>query len=197
MLNTEFTSLVFGLLYKFINKLWDFVDKNNRYNIDYDKDQDLVIKLKQLINDVTQNIENFQFNKSVAKIYEYVNLVNLSISNKTISKANLEWSLKKLSLILQPFLPHISEEIWSKFKNSEMCIDQKWPVEKIESLIAKINIAIQINGKTRGVIEMENNTNKENALILAKNDKKIKKYLENKEILKEIYVPNKIINFVL
>ena len=193
----QWTNTGIASAYKFINKLWDFVDKNNRYNIDYDKDQDLVIKLKQLINDVTQNIENFQFNKSVAKIYEYVNLVNLSISNKTISKANLEWSLKKLSLILQPFLPHISEEIWSKFKNSEMCIDQKWPVEKIESLIAKINIAIQINGKTRGVIEMENNTNKENALILAKNDKKIKKYLENKEILKEIYVPNKIINFVL
>ena len=113
-----------------------------------------------IINEVTENIESFQFNKSVAKIYEFVNTLNQALSNKTISRDNFEWSLKKLSIILQPFVPHISEEIWSGLGNQTLCINESWPQEKIERK-EKIKIAIQINGKTKEVIEIDGAIKKE------------------------------------
>ena len=183
--------------YKFVNKLWDLVIRYNEYPSNSETNNNLLDQFKILINEVSQNIENFQFNKSVAKIYEYVNLLNDSIVKQKMSKENLLWCLKRLSIILQPFLPHISEEIWSTFNTEDLCINEKWPEEKALSKITEIKMPIQINGKTRGIIEIDSNINKNEIINMAKTDKRIKKYLENKKIIKEIYVPNKIINFVL
>tara|TARA_Y200000002_G_scaffold312144_1_gene269331 strand:+ start:197 stop:2710 length:2514 start_codon:yes stop_codon:yes gene_type:complete len=183
--------------YKFVNKIWGLLEKYNDYRFEADSDEELLNQFKIKINKVSENIENFQFNKAVAKIYEYVNLLNLVVANQEISLVNFEWSLKKLSIILQPFLPHLSEELWSNLKTEKLCIDQNWPVEKIELIVGKINIAVQINGKTRGIIEVKSDLNKEKTISIAMNDKKIKKYLQNKSVIKEIYVPNKIINFVV
>ena len=123
--------------------------------------------------------------------------LNLVVANQEISLVNFEWSLKKLSIILQPFLPHLSEELWSNLKTNNLCIDQNWPVEEIQVIVSKISIAIQINGKTRSVIEVKSDLNKEKIISIAKNDVKIKKYLQDKSVIREIYVPNKIINFVI
>ncbi len=183
--------------YKFLNRLWDFVSKYKSYSSKDNDDAEIKNKLKILINNVSENIEDFQFNKSVAKIYEYVNLLGDSVTSKNINLDTFEWSLKKLAIILQPFLPHISEEVWSNLNNEGLCINEKWPVEKVSEKNIKVNIAIQINGKTRSVLQVDNDTQKENVIIMSKNEDKIKKYLDNKKILKEIYVPNKIINFVL
>ncbi len=183
--------------YKFVNKIWGLIEKYNNYNFEVDSNEELLNQLKIKINNVSENIEGFQFNKAVAKIYEYVNLLNLVVANQEISLVNFKWSLEKLSIILQPFLPHLSEELWSNLKTNNLCIDQNWPVEKIQLIVSKINMAIQINGKTRSVIEVKSDLNKDKIIGLAMNDKKIKKYLGNKNVIKEIYVPNKIINFVV
>ncbi len=185
--------------YKLINKLWSFVDRYNNYLLkkDIDTNVELIAKLKKIINSVSKNIEDFQFNKSIAKIYEFVNLLNNSVSDKAISKSDFEWSLKKLSLILQPFLPHISEEIWHNINGDGLCINADWPVENISQENTKVKIAVQINGKTRGIIEAERTLAKNQVLKIARDDKKVYKYLENKKIIKEIYVPDKIINFVI
>ena len=183
--------------YKFVNKIWGLIEKYNNYNFEADSNEEVINQLKIKINNVSENIEGFQFNKSVAKIYEYVNLLNLVVANKEISLINFEWSLKKLSIILQPFLPHLSEELWSNLKTNNLCIDQNWPVEKIQLIISKINIAIQINGKTRSIIEVKSDLTRDKIIGIAMNDKKIKKYLKNKNVIKKIYVPNKIINFVI
>ena len=146
--------------FKFINKLWEFVLKYKNYNSEKETDLEFLDKLRVLINDVAQFIEDFQFNKSVAKIYEYTNLLTDAVSKKSINKDDFGWALKKLSLILQPFIPHISEEIWSNMNNSELCINTDWPVEKVLEKNTKINIAVQINGKTRGVIAVSKNLEK-------------------------------------
>ena len=85
----------------------------------------------------------------------------------------------------------------ANLKNNDLCIDQNWPVEKIQVIVSKISIAIQINGKTRGVIDVKSDLNKEKIISIAKNDIKIKKYLKDQSVIREIYVPNKIINFVI
>ncbi len=183
--------------YKFVNKIWGLIEKYNNYSFDTKDNEELLNQLKVKINDVSENIEDFQFNKAVAKIYEYVNILNLEVGSQKISLVDFEWSLKKLSLILQPFLPHLSEELWSNFKTNNLCIDQNWPVEKIKIIVSKISIAIQINGKTRSVIDVKSDINKEKVINMAKNDNKIKKHLQDKNVIREIYVPNKIINFVV
>ena len=100
--------------------------------------------LKLKINQVADNIEKFQFNKSVAKIYEYVNLLNESILKKTLSKKSFKWSLEKLSQILQPFTPHLSEELWEALGNKNACIKETWPEQNINELEVNFNIAILI-----------------------------------------------------
>ena len=105
-------------------------------------------------------------------------------------------SLGKLSIILQPFVPHISEEIWSSLGNKTLCISEAWPKEEVKKKTS-INIAIQINGKTKEIIQIEDKISKEEVLEIVKNNNKIKKNLLGKNIIREIYVPGKIVNLVL
>ena len=153
--------------------------------------------LKLITSQVSENIESFQFNKSVAKIYEFVNIMSEGLSKNKISKDSFKWSLDRLCIILQPFVPHISEEIWSKINQKNLCIEESWPVEEIENKDENFNIAVQINGKTRSIIEINKAIGKEKVFELVEKDKKITKYIENKKIIKKIYVPGKIVNFVL
>ncbi len=182
--------------FKFINKIHEFINKFKNYKSNQPDDKDTVDDLKILINQTSEYIEAFQFNKSVAKIYEFVNILNEAISNKSLSVENFEWSLKRLSIVLQPFVPHISEEIWSNFEKETLCINQKWPYEEVKRKV-KLKIAIQINGKTKEVIEVDNELNKEEVLEIVKNENKIKKNLLGKVIKREIYVPGKIVNLVI
>ena len=145
---------------------------------------------------MAENIEAFQFNKSVAKIYEYVNNLNDALSANKLSYDDFKWSLKKLAIILQPFVPHISEEIWSNLGSSTLCVNEIWKKEDIKRK-EKLKIAIQINGKTKQIIEIDDNLSKEMVLQIVKKNEKIKKNLLGKVIIREIYVPGKIVNLVV
>ena len=182
---------------KFINKLWDFVSKYENYKPIEDSKNNCINELKIKINNVSKYIDDFQFNKSVAKIYEFSNFLSEITSKEDLSKKDFKWSLEKLSLILQPFVPHISEEIWSSINKDGFCINQQWPIENVEYKDVNVNIAIQINGKTKHVLSIDSHESKERVLEIVKNDPKIIKFLTNKEIIREIYVPGKIVNFVL
>ena len=122
----QWTDTGISASFKFINKIHEFINKFKNYKSNQPDDKDTVDDLKILINQTSEYIEAFQFNKSVAKIYEFVNILNEAISNKSLSVENFEWSLKRLSIVLQPFVPHISEEIWSNFEKETLCINQKW-----------------------------------------------------------------------
>ena len=182
--------------HKFINKLWEFNSKFKNYKEVIIKDETIVDKLKKIINEVTENIENFQFNKSVAKIYEFVNILNDALLKNKFSKQNFKWSLEKLSIILQPFVPHISEEIWSSLGNQTLCINQTWSSEDVKRK-SEVKIAIQINDKTKEIIEIDDKFSKEKVLETAKLNDKIKKNLLGKNVVREIYVPGKIVNLVI
>ena len=182
--------------YKFINRLWDLVDKYKNYSAKKVDDTKTIEILKENINFVTEYIETFQFNKAVAKIYEYVNALSLSIQQKTLSEDELMWSLKRLCIILQPFVPHISEEMWSNINGEGLCVNQKWIIEVLEKK-KKIKIAIQINGKTKDVLEVAQGLTKDRVIEIINKSEKIKRVLENKKIMREIYVKDKIFNFVV
>ena len=112
-----------------------------------------------------------------------------------LSKDDFEWSLRKLSIILQPFVPHISEEIWSCIGNKDLCINENWEEESVGAK-TKFKIAIQINGKTREIIEVDDTISKKEVMEIAIKNNKVSKNLSGKTVLREIYVPGKIINLV-
>ena len=184
--------------YKFINKIWDLFEKSTTYKTNQkENDQTSLKKFDKIINEISNNIEGFHFNKSVAKIYEYVNLLSSLVSKKSILKDDLSKVIEKLTIIIHPFIPHISEEIWQKMGNKELCISANWP--KTQQYFGEdvIRMPIQINGKTRSLIDVVSNEDTDIIIEKVMIDPKIIKYVANKKILKTIFVPNKIINIVV
>ncbi len=192
----QWTDTGIAASFKFINKLYELVEKYKNYQSNNDENSKEINELKTIINEVAENIDTFQFNKSVAKIYEFVNILNDSLLKNKLSQKNFKWSMEKLSIILQPFVPHISEEIWSNLGNQTLCINEVWPLEDVMRK-SEIKIAVQINGKTKEIIEVDEKFSKEKVLETVKLNNKIKKNLLGKNIVREIYVPGKIVNLVI
>jgi leucyl-tRNA synthetase len=186
--------------YKFINKIWDLTSQaiEKKYLIQKkNKDHILYEKIEETIADVTTNIESFHYNKAVANIYSSVNLIQKNLTANLISKKCIITVLKKLSLIIQPFTPHLSEEMWDKLGGQGLAVTQKWPKAKLTKQKLFSKIAIQINGKTKDVIEVEVGLNKENIRKIILKNNKIKKIINGKLEKKTVFVPEKIYNFVL
>jgi len=178
--------------------LWDLTIKTQNYKSNSDlEDENLEIKLSEVIKDVTNNINIFHFNKSVANIHEYVNFINRLESSQKISKNCFTHAVKNLAVIIHPFIPHISEEIWSFIGGEGLCANTSWPKIKTKKIRKKFNLAIQINGKTRSILEVEDTFKESEIFEKAKKDKKISKYINNKMIIKKIYVPKKVLNIVI
>ena len=115
------------------------------------------------------------------------NIVSLAIDEK-----------KLLVKLLAPFAPHLSEELWESLEEESSIFNSNWP-NYDDSLIIDdtMTIAIQVNGKVRGNIEVDINIDKARILILAKQNKNVSKFIEGTTLIKEIYVPGKIVNFVI
>ncbi len=184
--------------YKFINKIWDLFEKSNTYKTNQEKtDKNSLKKFDKIINEISTNIEGFHFNKSVAKIYEYVNLISSLISKKTIIKKDLLKVIENLTIIIHPFIPHLSEEIWQGIGKGGLCISAEWPEPDHDFEESIIKMPIQINGKTRSLIDILPDEDKEVVIKKVMLDPKIIKNVANKKILKTIFVPKKIVNLVV
>jgi leucyl-tRNA synthetase len=176
----------------------DLFEKSTTYKNNLKRtDKNSLKKFDKIINEISNNIENFHFNKSVAKIYEYVNLLSSLISKKTIVEEDLSNVIENLTIIIHPFIPHLSEEIWQGMGKKELCISAKWP--ETENIVEEdvIKMPVQINGKTRSLIDILPHEDKEVIMKKIMLDPKIIKNIENKKILKTIYVPKKIVNLVI
>ena len=183
---------------KFIKKLWDLTIKTKDYKSNLNlEDEKLEIKLNEAIKDVTNNINVFHFNKSVANIHEFVNFISRMESSQKISKNSFTNAVTNLAVIIHPFIPHISEEIWNFMGGQGLCANSSWPKIKIKKIKTKFNMAIQVNGKTRSILEIEDSFKENEIFEIAKKDKKISKYINNKVIIKKIYVPRKVLNIVI
>ena len=186
--------------YKFIQKLWNLNNKllnEIKLNKSINSDNELDKIVDKFVSNVEKNLENFQYNKIVANFHEFYS---------SISKVNFShYSCKKLKenyikalIVMLPVIPHYASECldllgFSDIKNS------KWPEIDNDNLIEeKIKYVVQINGKTRQIIEEKNSLSKEDLINLVMNSKNLKKYFENNnEIKRVIFVPKKLINLIL
>lgn len=171
-----------------VYKLFDKKDtKPSKQNL-----MDVCFKVHQTIKKVTEDIQDFKYNTSIAAIMELVNLMtDLGTDNKM---------LKVLIQLLAPFAPHFTEEMWhTYFKEKDSVHISSWPKYNAKYLKeAEVKIVIQVNGKMRGELMVESNKSQDKEYIigLAKENEKIKQWIEA-GIKKEIFVPGKIVNLVV
>ena len=182
--------------FKFIQKLWRLNEKileeiNKNHSTDFD---DQITKYtNKYLKKVHDNLESFSYNKIIANLYEMYSFLNKEIE-KTYSKHTLVENYQKILIVMTPILPHFANECLSIIKAKNFT----WPEYNISMLKEEtINIVIQINGKKRGLIQSKPNISEEKLFEIIKNDEKIMKYFDQKNIKKKIYIKDKILNIII
>ena len=183
---------------KFLQRFWDLnnqIINLNDSSSNKSKDTKFEISINIFMKKVTKSIERFQFNVSIALFYEIYRVLKKALEDK-VDKKILCKSLTNIMKLLIPFAPHIAHECLST--HGEKSFD-KWPTidETLITMDEKIKMPVQINGKTREILDIKKDLSEKELLDLVVKSTKIKKYMENKEILKTIFVKNKIVNYII
>ena len=176
---------------RFIERLWTLFQSRQTKQTSQSANKRTIQLLHQTIKKVTQDIENLRFNTAISQMMIFQNhLASLEYINEKIFDIFLK--------ILSPFLPHFCEEIHHQWGHKSSISFENWP--DYDEKLAKeeqVEIAIQINGKLRSTIKIKKDEDKQLIVDSAKENQKIIDYLQNGNIVKTIYVPNRLINFVV
>ena len=176
-------------VYRFLNRFWKLAIDSKEAGVAETKE---MIKLRhKLVYDITQRLESFSLNTVISGFMEYNNkLIELAKKTGGIDKETIETFIK----LLAPFAPHITEELWAEYGHTDSVFHTQWPVADEEAMKDdEIEIPVQINGKTKVIISISAEATKEEAIEAGK-AAVADKLTGN--IIKEIYVPKKIINIV-
>ena len=180
---------------KFLQKIWNLnieIISRKESKIDNQDTNNFNLEIENLVSKIDVSIEEFKFNVSIAHFYEaykvFSKYFNAKISNKT-----LILNITKIMKLIMPFTPHLANECLELLKCET---PDKWPEIKTD-VLEEIKFAIQVDGKTRDIIKVKKNLNKEKINKIVLKSSKAKKYIEDKQIKKIIFVKNKIVNYIL
>ena len=180
--------------WRFVQRLWRlFVSVAQDSEAPEAEDKELNRKLHQTIAGVAEDIEALSFNKAVAKIFELVNLIEKSAPSQDRNTA-----IKSVARIVAPMVPHLAEEAWALFGESDMIANAPWP-EVNESLLVEdeVTIAIQVRGKLRDTLTVAKGSDKQTLEDLALASEKVQRSIDGAEIKKVIVVPDRLVNLVI
>ncbi len=177
---------------RFIKKLWNLFYRDGKFIVtDSEPSKEALKSIHKLIKKVTSDIENFSYNTSISAFMICVNeLTSMKCSSREV--------LSDLIVLLAPFAPHVSEELWHALGNESTVCDAIWPVCN-EEYIKEDNVtyAVSFNGKARFNMTVAAGTDSKEVEQLAISSENSSKWLEGKNIVKVIVVPNKIVNIVV
>lgn len=186
-------------VYRFLNRVWVLVQEF----IESEKSAENLSNFSEVqkiqhktIKKVTEDFHRESLNTAVAALMEFVN----ELYKMKLEGFSNDWQfvLEDLLKMLVPFAPHISSELWQQLGNNDFIEKSGWPKWNEELLKTdEIQIIVQVNGKLRGKIKVSVNSEKDEILAIARAEDNVSKFLQDKEILKEIFIPNKLINFVV
>ncbi len=182
--------------YRYLAKLYSMVQATQSVNPPKEAELStgVLYMVHSTISNVTHDIESFHFNKAIARIRELSNYLSSSEGGQTAQR----YGLPIIAQLLAPFTPHIAEEIWEMLGNKPALVRAAWPMPNSKYLkVETITLAVQINGKMRGTVELATDASQEEALITIKQTPALEKYLASMQIKKIIHVPNKIINLII
>ena len=178
-------------VFRFLNRVWKMVYANKDSDKAASKDEEYIVN--KMIADVTKRVESLAMNTIVSTFMESTNkLMDVVKKEGSLSKTTLE----TLTVMLAPFAPHIAEEMWHELGHENTVFEAGWPEADESKLVQdSVEIALQIGGKLRGKMQVATNASKEDAIAQAK--EVLASRLEGKTVVKEIYVPGKIINLIV
>ena len=186
--------------YRFLKRFWKLSHsiKFSSRDTNDSNDNKLLIKLNETIEKVTTDIfDRKSYNTAIAAIMECYNMLSKYFEENTVSNNTAAQSIEALAKLMYPITPHICYTILSAF-NHKHASNPKWP-EKFDVIEddVQIQIIIQINGKLRSRLNVNTGISEQELIKITKEDNKVLEFLKNKDIIKTIYVPNKLINFVI
>jgi leucyl-tRNA synthetase len=184
--------------FKYIQKIWRVCEKIKVYKKEKEENgNNFLIQTNILIKEITECIEKFHINVAVAKLYIFLNNLNEEIDKKVLNEEDIINAYKKYLIIISAFIPYIANECWEKITKQNNLSSQVWP--KIENTLIKkdyFDVVVQINGKKRAIINAINNESEENIFSKSLAIKNIKVILDEKNIIKKIFIKNKLLNIV-
>lgn len=174
---------------RFIDRIWnlqEILKDGDAYS------EKLESAFHKTVKKVSEDIETLKYNTAIAAL---MTLLNNIYDAGEINRAEL----KTLLILVNPFAPHVTEEMWSTLGYGEMLAkDASWPAYDPEKCVdSTIEIAVQVNGKLRGKLMVAADISAEDAIAAAKADEKVQSFLTDKNVVKEIYVPGKLVNLVV
>ena len=173
---------------RFIDRIWnllEIVKDGDEYS------EKLSSAMHKTTKKVSEDIEQMKFNTAIAAL---MTLLNQIYASGSINKAEL----KTLLLLLNPFAPHVTEEMWEKMDFGSTVTDQSWPeYDEAKCVDATVQIAIQVNGKIKARIDVPTDISSENAIAAAKKESAVAALVDGKTVVKELYVKGKLVNIVV
>ncbi len=175
-------------MHRFLNKVWRLITTNQA--VPATKDLERV--RHKLIFDITQRMESFSLNTVVSGFMEYTN--KLLDMQKTLGGIDSK-TIETLIILLAPFTPHISEELWESIGKTQSVFKESWPkFDKDKMKEDEIEIVVQVSGKMAGKIKV--NVDEEDSVVITKAKELAQTRLEGKQIIKEVYVKGRLVNIV-
>lgn len=186
-------------VYRFLNRVWvliqEFIESEKSVE-NLSNFEEIQKSQHKTIKKVTEDFHRESLNTAVAALMEFVN----DLYKFKLEGFSEDWRqvLEDLLKMLMPFAPHISSELWQQLGNDNFIEESGWPKWNEEFLkTSEIQIVVQVNGKLRGKIKVSTELEKQQILEKAKQEENVAKFLANKEVIKEVFVPGKLINFVV
>jgi len=177
-------------VHRFLKKVWTLFETEGK--IADTGDEELTKLMHKTIKGVTEDMERLSYNTAISKMMEFINAVYKT--SGSVAKKDME----DFTLLLAPQAPHIAEEMWQRLGHTQSLAYAPWPTFDESRLIQKTQtIVVQVMGKKRDVLTCPLEASKEELLALAKSNAKVMPFLEGKKIVKEIFVPGRLINFVV
>ena len=194
----RFLNRVYRLVYDYIENIRGEVVTDSRIEIRNERDKSLNYTLNGTIKKVTEDAGGrYSFNTAISSIMELVNELYKYKQSGEINIPLMELAINDLLLILNPFTPHITEELWSDMGHKERVYQTPWPEYDPSALVLdEIEVIVQINGRIKDKLVVPRDTDKEKLEELARSSAKVQSACEGKTIVKAIVIPGKLVNFV-
>jgi leucyl-tRNA synthetase len=170
--------------YRFLGRVW-----NMGQQLTNESTPQVIRKMHQTIDAVTSRIERFEFNTAISALMEFSN---------ALAEAPSRAPYEALLQLLHPFAPHITEELWEMLGNEGMVLTSQWPVaDRALMQEESVTIAVQVNGKLRGQVSVAVPAEEQVVMNAVFTNERIQQWIAEKEIVKKIYIPGKLVNIVV
>jgi leucyl-tRNA synthetase len=194
--------------YRFLNRFWNLVNEVTEAQgsgvaadeAEAERGRQLLRTLHKTIRKVTKDLETFRFNTAVSALMELQNeaLDVWASARGALTLAQWREVVATMTLLLAPMAPHLGEEVWELLGRDDTVLDAPWPGWD-EELAADevVTVVVQVNGKLRDRLQVPVDAEKDDVLALARAAENAARFLDGKQVVKEIYVPGKLVNFVV